>query len=258
MPDLRYLAPAGLTRLWDYERRFRALGLPARWARKRAYRKAIDVSVIEMLPADRRRDLKSVVDVGANVGDWSIGIALLTDATEITAFEPVPDTFVQLCRNCAPFAHIRCVQSALGAKVGETEMNVHRLHAMSSVLRIRDDVRRIHGMEEDIAIALQVPLTTLDESLSGCEEISLLKLDVQGYEPQVLAGGCAVMQRTQSLIVEVTYSSYYEGDMQFADLHQLITSTAPFELWGISAPHCAPSGKPMWADAVYVRRDRPI
>jgi Methyltransferase FkbM domain len=94
---------------------------------------------------------------------------------------------------------------------------------------------------------------TLDEDLRNRAEISLLKIDVQGYEPQVLKGAQAILKRTKILMIEVTYSSYYHGDMQFADLHRLVTSIAPFRLWGISAPHCAPSGKPMWADAVYVQ-----
>ena len=92
MPDLKYIAPAGLMRYWDYERRFRTLGMPPEWARKKSYRKAIDASLVEMIPADHRANLKCVVDVGANVGEWSVGIAMLTHASDIVALEPVPET----------------------------------------------------------------------------------------------------------------------------------------------------------------------
>ncbi len=253
MTSLKYLAPAGLVRLWDYQGRFRALALPAEWSRRRMYRKALEVSQIELLPVEKIASLQRVVDVGANLGEWCIGIALLTKAQEIIAYEPIPEVFKQLRENTQLYSQIRCVQSALGASTGQIEMNVYRRHQMSSILPIQDDVRFIHGMQHDIAVPVRVSVTTLDEDLRSCDEISLLKLDVQGYEPQVLMGARTVLQRTQLLMVEVTYSSYYRGDMQFEDLHQLIRSLSPLKLWGISAPHCAPSGKPMWADAVYVR-----
>ena len=253
MVGFRYLMPAGLVRLWEFQQRFRALGLPDDWAHSQKYRKALDMAEIELIPAESIPTLKCVIDVGANLGDWSVGIALLTHAKEIIAYEPVPQLFEQLQNNIKSYSQIRCVNRAVGATVGYVEINVHQRHQLSSVLTIQDEARHVHGMEQDVAVPVRVPLTTLDEDLRDRTEISLLKIDVQGYEPQVLEGARAVLKRTEILMIEVTYSSYYQGDMQFADLHRLVTSIAPFRLWGISAPHCAPSGKPMWADAVYVR-----
>ena len=256
MSGLKYLMPAALVRLWEFQQRFRTMGLPENWARSQKYRKALDMSEIELIPAASIPTLKCVVDVGANLGEWSIGIALLTRAKEIIAYEPVPQLFEQLQNKVKPYPQIRCVNCSVGATVGQVEINVHQRHQLSSVLMIQDEARRVHGMEQDVAVPVCVPLTTLDEDLRDRTEISLLKIDVQGYEPQVLEGARAILKRTEVLMMEVTYSSYYQGDMQFADLHRLVTSIAPFRLWGISAPHCAPSGKPMWADAVYVRVDK--
>jgi FkbM family methyltransferase len=253
MRSLKYFAPAGLVRLWEFRHRFRALGLPAHWADVQEYRKALDLSQIELIPPEKIPSLKCVVDVGANVGDWSVGMALLTRVPEIIAFEPVPDVFAQLRENAKPYPQIRCVQSAIGAGRGQITLNVHRRHQMSSVLQIREEARDVHGMQEDIALPIQVRVTSLDEELSAYGEISLLKVDVQGYEPEVFDGARSILFRTEILMVEVTYASYYRGDMQFDEQHRLITSLAPFKLWGISSPHCAPSGQPLWADAVYVR-----
>lgn len=255
MPSLKYFAPAGLVRLWEFRQRFRALGLPADWASVQKYRKALDLSQIELIPFEKIHSFKCVVDVGANVGEWSIGMALLTKVPEIIAFEPAPDIFAQLRENAKPYPQIRCVQSAIGAARGQITLNVHRLHQMSSVLQIREAARNVHGMQQDIAVPVQVPVTSLDEELSTYGEISLLKVDVQGYEPEVFAGARSVLLRTDILMVEATFSSYYRGDMQFDQQHRLITALAPFKLWGISAPHCAPSGQPLWADAVYVRSE---
>ncbi len=253
MPNLSYFMPSGLVRLKNFERRFRALGLPPSWARSRIYRKALEETQLELIPKSLLSSLECVVDIGANVGDWSVGVALLTSARKIIAYEPVPAVFQQLALNTRHHPQIRCVQSALGNKEGYVEMNVHPMHQLSSVLTLRDEIRAVHGIEQDIASQIQVPVRILDEDLRDQAEISLLKIDVQGYEPQVFAGGPLVLRRTRALMVEVTYSSYYHGDVQFDELHRLISSIAPFKLWGISAPHCDAAGKPMWADAVYVQ-----
>ncbi|MDB5082592.1 MAG: methyltransferase, FkbM family [Chloroflexi bacterium] len=253
MSYLKSLAPEGLVRLLEYKKRFASMGLPGSNCLKRSYRKAVDITNLNMLPAEIRNNLKCVVDVGANVGEWSTGVALLTKAPKIIAFEPVPHIFRELVTNTRDYPQIECINSALGSKPGQVDMFVERLHKLSSILPIRDELRPVHGIAEDKPQTVSVPLQTLDNALSREDEISLLKLDVQGYEPEVLAGGRAVLQRTRVLITEVVYVPYYQGDVQFGTLHNQITSLAPFKLYGISAPSCTADGQPMWADAIYIQ-----
>lgn len=242
----------GLVRWLDYRRRLHALALPGGLAFSQKYRRALDVSQIDLIPAGQIPFLQCVVDVGANLGEWSIAMAELTKATQIIAVEPVPEIFQELRANTRNYPRIRCIQSAVGEKSGWVTIHVHQLHQLSSVLRIRDEVRPVHGVQQDIAEPVQVPMTSLDESLSDIGEVSLLKIDVQGYEPQVLSGARSVLKRTKMLMLEVTYSSYYQGDQQFGEMDRLITKLSPLQLWGISAPHCSASRRPLWADAVYV------
>ncbi len=253
MVDLKYLAPAGIVRWSEYRERFRVLGLPTAWARSAIHRRALQNSQLELIPRSLLPLLDCVVDVGANLGEWSISIAQLTSARRIIAYEPVPAIFQQLRNNVRGYPQIECVQSAVGAQSGMLHLNVFRRHQLSSALALQDQARVVHGMDNDQAVSVQVPVLTLDESLAGQDEISLLKIDVQGYEPQVLDGARMTLNRTRVLMIEVTFTPYYHGDLQFGALNQLITSLAPLRLWGISTPHCAPSGKPMWADAVYVQ-----
>ncbi|MGE5139004.1 MAG: hypothetical protein ACM3JD_06075, partial [Rudaea sp.] len=63
-------------------------------------------------------------------------MALLTRAKEIIAYEPVPDIFQQLLKNCEPYSQISCLNRALGSTVGETVINVHQRHELSSILPI--------------------------------------------------------------------------------------------------------------------------
>ena len=171
---------------------------------------------------------------------------MLTPASLILAFEPAPETFARLVNNVKGHPIIDPHQYALGSEVGCVDFYVQPQHEMSSVLRLRASTND--------AQMLSVPLTTLDAAVSDIDEISLLKIDVQGFESAVLAGAKKTLQRTQMLMMEVNYYSYYENDVLFPEVVSQVCNTSPLKLWGVYAPRCLPSGQPAWADAVFVRR----
>jgi FkbM family methyltransferase len=253
MPNLQSLLPSGLARLLDSRNRLRKLNLPGRYSLSRDYRRALEISRIEILPPTVRGNLKCVVDVGANIGEWSSSIVMLGNAQQVVAFEPAPEVFQTLRSNVQKFPQIKCINSAVGAHKGEVVLNVEEnSNSLSSVLTMRDEVRPIFGITGQQPRQVTVPVVTLDEALAEQPEISLLKIDVQGYEPEVLAGAPAVLKRTKVLMIEVVYAPYYQNDVQFETLHQTITSVAPLKLYGISEPGYHPeTGQPLWADAIY-------
>src|SRR5438105_3143791 len=93
------LVPAGLERFLRWNRRFQALGLPgwaaARAATSRARKQAYSSARIEHIPAPVLRDLRCVVDVGANRGQWANALLEFIKPDRIDLFEPNPDAFAQ-------------------------------------------------------------------------------------------------------------------------------------------------------------------
>src|SRR5262245_23133691 len=101
MASLNSLLPEGLHRLIGYRNRFRAIGLSPNRGHSRRYRMALEITGLEMIPRELLTSLKCVVDVGANVGEWSLGMTRLTGVSEVLAFEPNPPVFARLQRNTA-------------------------------------------------------------------------------------------------------------------------------------------------------------
>lgn len=251
--EMRALVPEGLLRLIDYRRRFQALNLSPNFAFSRQHRAALEHSLIELLPREELSALRCVVDVGANKGSWAIGIAGLTNAERVIAYEPIPEVYSALQRNARKFPHISCFNCAVGATIGRATLHVESQSELSSIREMTNVAETVHGVDLARTRDITVPLTTLDHDLADCDEISLLKIDVQGYEAEVLAGARSILRRTRVLLVEILYSSYYVDALDFTALHSLIVSNANFKLWGISAPAISQDGKPWWADAVYVQ-----
>jgi FkbM family methyltransferase len=229
-----------------------ALGVPMRCALDRRWGAAVSTTNFALLPRAVRDQLRVVVDVGANRGDWSDAILRLCHPDIVYAFEPNPSVFQILEARLAPRG-VRCIQAAVGATEGRVTLRVEAQSELSSVRELSARGRALHGIESAPTRQVDVPLVTLDSALHDLNEISLLKLDVQGYEADVLAGARRTLSRTRCLVTEVMYErDYYAGATSCLELARAIEDASPLRLSCISAPALAPDGLGAWADAVFV------
>jgi hypothetical protein len=82
-------------------------------------------------------------------------------------------------------------------------------------------------------------------------EVSLLKIDVQGFEKAVIAGARETLARTNFLLVELNYMPQYVGGSWFGDLHELLTREHSFVLVDTSKP-LRLNGRASMSDGLYV------
>lgn len=137
----------------------------------------------------------TVIDIGANVGSHCIPLAKrLGEATPIHAFEPHPRVFAYIQANAQlnRLPNLRLYNYALGETEGEvcfTDLNT-------------DDLNRV-AVESQGAPVIRVPMRPLDSFECAQQPITLIKLDVEGYELFVLRGAQAALANTQLLYLEV-------------------------------------------------------
>ncbi len=135
-----------------------------------------------------------MVDVGANIGSYTILAAGACHA-DVHAFEPIGQAFSHLVRNVRHNAlEDRAVlhHLAVGAAPGELRMEAGL-----------DTMNRVLGAEEPSAQATTVGVTTLDLALREASP-TLLKIDVEGFEREVLIGASATLARTAAVLIEVS------------------------------------------------------
>jgi len=142
----------------------------------------------------------TIAEVGANQGIYTLFMSRLAAPGKVFAFEPEPVVYGQLIENVRINAvtNVVCQQLAIA---NENKSSFLRPGSLNS-----GDNRIIVDMAaraEDIF----VNATTLD-NLFPDERIDLIKIDVQGFELQVLEGAPEVLHRTEEIILLLEYWPY--------------------------------------------------
>lgn len=216
-------------------------------------RSALERSRLSLLPLWLRRPLSLVIDVGANEGQWVSSLLSLLRVQEVWVFEPNPEAMQKCRRQLARYRGIDFRELALGSAPGSAVLHVTKSSDFSSLLRpnrtliddhYRDDPGQVIG-------ECTVQVSPLDDLLPEGKLVDLLKIDVQGFEREVLGGAAKTLRNTAAVLMEVNFRSHYEGDETFGPLHSLMTDLG-FQLWSISPPYRGPSGEALWADALFV------
>jgi len=168
-------------------------------------------------------DAKTVVDVGANIGQFAVASSRLFQGAEVFPIEPDPRVAEQLCKNVGmPMAENVRV-TAVGDAVGTATFHVNRDAQVSSLLPLGTD--RIESFPDARVVEMiTVPVTTLDAMFDGVAlpDPIFLKIDVQGFEDRVIAGAGSFLERVRWVLVEVSFSRMYEGESDFETIVDLL------------------------------------
>jgi FkbM family methyltransferase len=143
-----------------------------------------------------------VIDVGANIGIYTLLLSrLVGESGRVTAIEPEPDLFEALKTNCRlnSAKNVRPYNVAAGAtsKVGVLSRSF--VHA--------GDNRMGLAAVSEIRKPVEVRVTTIDEIVGG-EHVDFIKIDVQGWEGEVLKGMQQVLACNASLQICFEYWPY--------------------------------------------------
>ncbi len=132
-------------------------------------------------------------DAGANYGFYTMLAAEF--AGEIHAFEPLPEIHAWLLKN-TPGPAARIVDAALWDRTGTATLYRHRLSDAFNTLEAEvTDFDPTRG-----PLKTEVRCTTLDEYATGHRPPSVIKIDVEGGEKRLIAGGLETLRAARPVI----------------------------------------------------------
>ncbi len=168
-------------------------------------------------------DIKTVIDVGANIGQFAIDVRKLYHDADIYSFEPLPEPYSELLVNTKSFSKFNPYNFALGDYEGTTKMYSNEFSQSSSMLEMADSHKQAFPHTKN-ACSITVNIQTLDATVSELQLDAdiLLKIDVQGSEKQVLDGAKDTLNKVKIIIIETSYISLYKDQSLFGDIHNYL------------------------------------
>ena len=154
---------------------------------------------------------ETIIDIGSNKGQFILLIEKIYPNKNIYSFEPIKEMINKQKKFFAYKNNIIFHNVALGSSTTLKEFLITARMDSSSFLKIVSDKNK--SKNYDIVENRNIQINTLDNLLIN-EKIShpvLIKIDVQGYELEVLRGANNLLKKTDYLLLEVSKNEMYQN-----------------------------------------------
>jgi FkbM family methyltransferase len=171
----------------------------------------------------RELGIKSVFDIGANVGQFAKELRANGYAGHIVSFEPTSAAHAKLTRIAADDSLWDIApRVALGDRDGDAEINVSANSESSSLLTVLD--RSVKAEAQSAFTGCEAVAVRRLDSIIRPEWNSPFgfKIDTQGYELHVLRGARESIKQSRLILVEMSLVDLYNHGVRFAELYKYL------------------------------------
>ncbi len=204
--------------------------------------------------------IKTILDIGANRGQFAKRAFIAFPKTEIFCFEPVKPAFEELDKwaQLEGQKRVFAFNIALGDKKDIKEMFLHSDHDdSSSMLQTTKSYEKDFSFvknQQEITVE-QYPLDIAVEKFvkKNFKKEILVKMDVQGYENLVIEGAKKILSEAKACIIEIVNDKFYEGQPDFKKIFSRMNSLE-FKYYGnLEQVNDYKDGHIIYYDAIFLK-----
>ena len=169
-----------------------------------------------------------IIDVGANIGQFSYTASKILKPKKVILFEANNELKNHLQKNLSEFSNITIFSKALSSKIEIKEFNVFTDSQVSSFNKSGKDRNNFFPEDTSLKKVLKIETETLDNFIELnsklVEDLSktLLKLDVQGHEFEILKGCEKNITKFKWIILEISHDYLYENQASFDQVYKFL------------------------------------
>jgi len=190
------------------------------------------------------------IDVGAYVGDWTRSFKRIFPDSQVLMIEPQASKTAALSKAKSELRNLELRVALLGARA-DASVGFCESETASSVLSEAGNRR---------PPTTYMPMTTLDAITEGgpFARPNFIKLDVQGYEIEVLRGGTHALESTEAVLMEVNLLRLHDGAPLFHESAEYMGRRG-FQVYDLCSLIRRPYDGAVWqADVIFIRNSSPL
>ena len=201
-----------------------------------------------------RRRIETILDVGANVGQFARMLRAAGFDGDILSYEPLSDAYRRLTRRSAADPRWQAFNAAVGSEPGRSTIHISANSYSSSLLAMtKAHLDSAPGSQfigtEDVDVTTVAGIVE-EHGLDPAR--MFLKVDTQGFEKSVMTGAGAVIDDVAAVQLELSFVELYEGQELF-DEGVTTMRDHGLELWTLDPGISDAEGRLLQCDGVFVR-----
>jgi FkbM family methyltransferase len=194
-----------------------------------------------------------ILDIGGGIGASVNIYSKLLPENRIMVFEPILENYTRIKSTFSNVKNIEVCNFAVGNENAKKQINVANRVTSSSIFPLSADPESDFYNENSLGQnrTETIEIVRLDDFLAKTNDIiGILKIDVQGYEMNVLKGAEITLKRTKIIVLEVTNHDVYVGSDKYFDI-DIYLREHDFTLYDI-IPSVLDKGRLKEWDVIYI------
>jgi FkbM family methyltransferase len=175
-----------------------------------------------------------ILDIGCHNGGSCYFLAKQIPNIDIIGFEPIPEVFELASKQYKNISNISFENMAISDADGESYFFQADNEVSSSLYVINEAQNRFH-VDKKILVKTSKLDTYLDQKKVNYEQITAIKIDVQGHELSVLQGAVQSLKKTKFIMLEFSNHDDYKGGCKYYEVDSFLR-THGFKLQNIFTP----------------------
>jgi|TARA_Y100000389_G_scaffold154364_1_gene154869 FkbM family methyltransferase len=172
---------------------------------------------IELENIIKALDIDIIIDIGSNKGQFILLTEKLLNCKKIYSFEPIKELIEKQKKFFSYRDDINFYNFALGQKTEKKKFFLTKRKDSSSFLKINENIDNDDYLIEN---EINVNIHCLDNIINNQDlsESTLVKIDVQGYELEVLKGSLGILKKIKYILIEVSENEIYKNQALSSDI----------------------------------------
>lgn len=200
------------------------------------------------------RKINTLLDIGANIGQYALKMRNLGYTNKIISFEPLTEAFEILKNSAKGDKNWIFNNYGLGDVDSTAVINISNNSDSSSILEMLPSLSEsAPGLnyigKQEIVIK---KLDTIFDSFVKSEDCVMLKIDTQGFEKNVIDGALQSLKQIKVIQLEMSIVPLYKNEMLFKEMITYIESQG-FQLYSLENGHFnRKTGQLLQVDGIFV------
>lgn len=201
-------------------------------------------------------DFKTIIDIGASKGNFSLPFHKIFPLAQIYAFEPLAGCSEIIQKKMGGVTGFKLFNIALSDFKGQSKFFRSSYSGASSLIKMGNLQKELFPITAGETVE-NIQVDTMDNVLGSfkLDEPILVKLDIQGAEDKVIKGGSLILSKTKVVITETSFCKLYEGQPLFNDICRQLEGLG-FRyagIWGEGDFRSPVDGQPLQQDSIFIR-----